>query len=106
MLYYFALFLCVAVSKRRVSSVDGSPVRTRRMSRTGSVDTLSPCESITSDDLMLDYERSEGSIFDCTAERYYLLYPNLAVFELSMNRFYESLCCCHVLTSYRLSTVA
>lgn len=56
------------VSKRRVSSVDGSPVRTRRMSRTGSVDTLSPCESITSDDLMLDYERSEGSIFDCTAE--------------------------------------
>jgi hypothetical protein len=39
------------------------------------VDTLSPCESITSDDLMLDYERSEGSIFDCTAERYCLLQP-------------------------------
>lgn len=57
------------VSKRRVSSsVDGSPVRARRISRTGSVDTLSPCESIASDDLMLDYERSEGSIFDCTAE--------------------------------------
>ncbi|XP_069685417.1 uncharacterized protein [Periplaneta americana] len=56
-------------AKRQVStSVDGSPARTRRISRTGSVDTLSPCESIASDDLMLDYERSEGSIFDCTAE--------------------------------------
>ncbi|XP_021927921.1 uncharacterized protein LOC110833763 isoform X2 [Zootermopsis nevadensis] len=55
--------------KRQVSaSADGSPVRARRISRTGSVDTLSPCESIASDDLMLDYERSEGSIFDCTAE--------------------------------------
>jgi hypothetical protein len=94
MLYYFVLFLSVAVSKRRVaSSVDGSPVRTRRVSRTGSVDTLSPCESIESDDLMLDYERSEGSLFDCTAERYYLLYPVPTVFDLSMNRFYESLCC-------------
>ena len=81
MLHCFVLFPCVAVSKRRVSaSVDGSPVRTRRISRTGSVDTLSPCESIASDDLMLDYERSEGSIFDCTAERYYLLYTDLTVF--------------------------
>ncbi|XP_023715124.1 uncharacterized threonine-rich GPI-anchored glycoprotein PJ4664.02 isoform X4 [Cryptotermes secundus] len=57
------------VPKQRVSaSFDGSPVRTRRISRTGSIDTLSPCESIASDDLMLDYERSEGSLFDCTAE--------------------------------------
>lgn len=56
-------------AKRQVStSVDGSPGRTRRISRTGSVDTLSPCESIASDELMLDYERSEGSIFDCTVE--------------------------------------
>ncbi|PSN30275.1 hypothetical protein C0J52_24684 [Blattella germanica] len=55
--------------KRLVAtSVDGSPARTRRISRTGSVDTLSPCESIASDDLMLDYERSEGSLFDCTIE--------------------------------------
>ncbi|XP_049831018.1 uncharacterized protein LOC126272220 isoform X13 [Schistocerca gregaria] len=51
-------------------SVEGSPgpKRGRRLSRAGSVDTLSPCESIASDDLMLDYEQSEGSTFDCTAE--------------------------------------
>ena len=80
-LYYFVALSCVAVSKRRISSsVDGSPVRVRRISRTGSVDTLSPCESIASDDLMLDYERSEGSIFDCTAERYDLLYSKVTLF--------------------------
>ncbi|XP_067008406.2 uncharacterized protein [Anabrus simplex] len=52
------------------SSAEGSPspARGRRISRTGSVDTLSPCESIASDDLMLDFERSEGSAFDCTAD--------------------------------------
>ncbi|XP_049937288.1 uncharacterized protein LOC126410973 isoform X2 [Schistocerca serialis cubense] len=51
-------------------SAEGSPgpKRGRRLSRAGSVDTLSPCESIASDDLMLDYEQSEGSMFDCTAE--------------------------------------
>jgi hypothetical protein len=80
-LYYFVTLFCVAVAKRHVSSsVDGSPVRARRISRTGSVDTLSPCESIASDDLMLDYERSEGSIFDCTAERYDLLYSKVVLF--------------------------
>lgn len=105
-LYYFVILFCVAVSKRRVSSsVDGSPVRARRISRTGSVDTLSPCESIASDDLMLDYERSEGSIFDCTAERYDLLYSRSHFFELSVNRFYESSCSKCVLRSCRLSTV-
>lgn len=88
LLNYFVALFCVAVAKRRVSSsVDGSPVRARRISRTGSVDTLSPCESIASDDLMLDYERSEGSIFDCTAERYDLLYSKFTLFELSVNRF-------------------
>ncbi|XP_074104571.1 uncharacterized protein LOC141531009 isoform X3 [Cotesia typhae] len=44
--------------------IENSPLNCRRISRTGSVDTLSPCESITSDDLMLDYERSETSSFD------------------------------------------
>jgi hypothetical protein len=76
------LCLFVAAPKRQVSaSVDGSPVRTRRISRTGSVDTLSPCESIASDDLMLDYERSEGSMFDCTAERYSMFQSCREVFS-------------------------
>lgn len=50
-----------------------SPARGRRASRTGSIDTLSPCESIASDDLMMDFEQSEGSGFDCTAERFIFL---------------------------------
>nr|XP_033329763.1 uncharacterized protein LOC117222257 isoform X3 [Megalopta genalis] len=41
-----------------------SPHHGKRMSRTGSVDTLSPCESIASDDLILDYEQSDASSFD------------------------------------------
>ncbi|GLH10088.1 Uncharacterized protein GBIM_15070 [Gryllus bimaculatus] len=59
-----------AVVQRSSAPVDGSPspAKGRRISRTGSVDTLSPCESIASDDLMLDFERSERSELDCTAE--------------------------------------
>ncbi|XP_076646472.1 uncharacterized protein LOC143355510 isoform X3 [Halictus rubicundus] len=41
-----------------------SPHHGKRMSRAGSVDTLSPCESIASDDLILDYEQSDASSFD------------------------------------------
>lgn len=52
--------------------VENSPIKSRKISRTGSVDTLSPCESITSDDLMLDYERSETSSYDETNRRYKL----------------------------------
>ncbi|KAK5650938.1 hypothetical protein RI129_001967 [Pyrocoelia pectoralis] len=47
--------------------------RTFLNSRTDSVDTLSPCESITSDDFMLDYEQSQSSgvedIFERTTRR-------------------------------------
>lgn len=35
-----------------------------------SVGTLSPCESITSDDLMLDYEQSEANSYNGTSRRY------------------------------------
>ncbi|XP_012217000.2 serine-rich adhesin for platelets isoform X3 [Linepithema humile] len=35
-----------------------------RLHRTGSVDTLSPCESIASDDLMLDYDGSDASSYE------------------------------------------
>lgn len=41
-----------------------SPQHGKRMSRTGSVDTLSPCESIASDDLILGDEPSDASSFD------------------------------------------
>lgn len=47
---------------------DGSPLSLRsRMflqSRTGSSDTLSPCESTASDDLMMDYDYSQSSGLD------------------------------------------
>lgn len=39
------------------------------MHRAGSVDTLSPCESIASDDLMLDFEYSQNSVIDDGSER-------------------------------------
>ncbi|KAI4479402.1 hypothetical protein M0804_011187 [Polistes exclamans] len=46
-----------------------SPFHGKRISRAGSVDTLSPCESIASDDLMLDYERSDASSTEDTHNR-------------------------------------
>lgn len=56
-------------SRRKVfSKIDGSPlaVRNRKLlkNRTGSLDTLSPCESIASDDLMMDFDRSQSSGLD------------------------------------------
>lgn len=47
------------------------PARPKRilMQRTGSVDTLSPCESIASDDLMLDFEYSQNSGMDDGSDR-------------------------------------
>ncbi|XP_018579087.1 uncharacterized protein LOC108917117 isoform X3 [Anoplophora glabripennis] len=57
--------------KRRVlPALEGSPLSVRSkkflQSRTGSLDTLSPCESIASDDLMMDYEYSQSSgLEDC-----------------------------------------
>lgn len=33
------------------------------MNRAGSVSTLSSCESLASDDLMMDFERSDASSF-------------------------------------------
>ncbi|XP_076663733.1 uncharacterized protein LOC143366500 isoform X3 [Andrena cerasifolii] len=45
-------------------STINSPHHGKRISRAGSVDTLSPCESIASDDLILDYEQSEASSYE------------------------------------------
>lgn len=54
--------------RRRTISIEHSPLplRNKKMlrSRTGSIDTLSPCESIASDDLMLDFDLSQGSGLD------------------------------------------
>lgn len=54
--------------RRRTMSSENSPLPLRNKkfmrSRTGSVDTLSPCESIASDDLMLDFDLSQGSGLD------------------------------------------
>ncbi|XP_048512607.1 putative uncharacterized protein DDB_G0277255 isoform X2 [Athalia rosae] len=60
-------------------SVENSPMHGRRLSRAGSVDTLSPCESIASDDLMLDYERSDASSYEEATHR---LDSNPALHEL------------------------
>lgn len=50
---------------KRKMAFEGSPlsIRNRKFlqSRTGSLDTLSPCESIASDDLMMDYDYSQSS---------------------------------------------
>ncbi|XP_006561400.1 uncharacterized protein LOC726021 isoform X8 [Apis mellifera] len=45
-------------------NASNSPHHGKRMSRAGSVDTLSPCESIASDDLILDYEHSDASSYE------------------------------------------
>ncbi|XP_070157325.1 serine-rich adhesin for platelets isoform X7 [Polyergus mexicanus] len=47
-----------------VKGVVNSPHHGQRLHRTGSVDTLSPCESIASDDLMLDYDGSDASSYE------------------------------------------
>ncbi|KAJ8869170.1 hypothetical protein PR048_030740 [Dryococelus australis] len=51
-------------ARKQDVSVGGSPARGRRMVRAGSVDTLSPCESLASDDLMMDFDSSQGSLVD------------------------------------------
>ncbi|XP_015589706.1 uncharacterized protein LOC107265132 isoform X3 [Cephus cinctus] len=57
------------INTRHIKSIENSPIHGRRLSRAESVDTLSPCESIASDDLMLDYERSDASSYEETNHR-------------------------------------
>ncbi|XP_071639874.1 uncharacterized protein [Temnothorax longispinosus] len=47
-----------------IKGIINSPHHGQRLHRTGSVDTLSPCESIASDDLMLDYDGSDASSYE------------------------------------------
>ncbi|XP_076231476.1 uncharacterized protein LOC143189077 isoform X10 [Calliopsis andreniformis] len=48
----------------RGKNTTNSPYHGKKISRAGSVDTLSPCESLASDDLILDYEQSDASSYD------------------------------------------
>jgi len=54
-----------------------SPHYGQRLHRTGSVDTLSPCESIASDDLMLDYDTSDASSYEEQQRLAYLSLNNI-----------------------------
>lgn len=47
-----------------IKGIVNSPHHGQRLHRAGSVDTLSPCESIASDDLMLDYDGSDVSSYE------------------------------------------
>lgn len=58
--------------RRSASAIKESPMPLRKkflIHRSGSVDTLSPCESIASDDLMLDFEYSQSSGLEDLGER-------------------------------------
>lgn len=58
--------------RRSASAIKESPLMLRKkflVHRSGSVDTLSPCESIASDDLMLDFEYSQSSGLDDLGDR-------------------------------------
>lgn len=77
--------------RKLLNTFEGSPLLLRKKtllnSRTASVDTLSPCESITSDDLMLDYEQSQSSGLDELTERYNLFYILIKNLFLSITYF-------------------
>lgn len=58
--------------RRSAEVVRDSPLALRKkflIHRSGSVDTLSPCESIASDDMMLDFEYSQSSGLDDLGDR-------------------------------------
>ncbi|KRT81970.1 hypothetical protein AMK59_5461, partial [Oryctes borbonicus] len=61
------------VKRKALPAFDQSPLMNRNrktfLSRTDSVETLSTCESIASDDLMMDYDVSQGSGVDDTFDR-------------------------------------
>ncbi|XP_033230495.1 putative mediator of RNA polymerase II transcription subunit 26 isoform X3 [Belonocnema kinseyi] len=63
-------------------SVENSPMHMRRVTRAGSIDTLSSCESIASDDLMCDYERSDASSYGDTTHRIHSMHDDDDVNEL------------------------
>lgn len=66
-----------------------SPHHGKRISRAGSVDTLSPCESIASDDLILDYEQSDASSYD---EQQHRLVSCLNIFFMSTHLSHTYVC--------------
>lgn len=71
LLFDFLLF-SDGLQGRIANSVENSPIHGRKMNRAGSVSTLSSCDSLASDDLMMDYERSDASSFGDVNSRYVL----------------------------------
>lgn len=65
------LIFCYIQGTGHGKNATNSPHHGKRISRAGSVDTLSPCESIASDDLILDYEHSDASSYE---EQRFVLY--------------------------------
>ncbi|XP_058799303.1 serine-rich adhesin for platelets isoform X2 [Phymastichus coffea] len=57
------------ITALQARSAENSPLHGRKMNRAGSVSTLSSCESLASDDLMMDYERSDASSFGDVSNR-------------------------------------
>ncbi|KAF5286895.1 hypothetical protein FQA39_LY00428 [Lamprigera yunnana] len=61
------------LKRKKLNVFEYSPLLLRKKtllsSRTASMDTLSPCESITSDDLMLDFDQSQSSGLDDNLEK-------------------------------------
>jgi hypothetical protein len=68
---------CVIAGGAHVKGMTNSPHYGQRLHRTGSVDTLSPCESIASDDLMLDYDTSDASSYEEQQRLVYLSLNNI-----------------------------
>lgn len=71
-----------------VKSSVNSPRHGQRIHRAGSVDTLSPCESIASDDMMLDYECSDASSYEEQRRLAPIIYL-LFVFVISYSTLYR-----------------
>lgn len=61
---YTTIYMICVTDGVHIKGVINSPHHGQRLHRTGSVDTLSPCESIASDDLMLDYDGSDASSYE------------------------------------------
>lgn len=75
-----------------VKGIVNSPHHGQRLHRSGSVDTLSPCESIASDDLMLDYDGSDASSYE-EQQRLALNYNNYKQSDISANiKIYIYIC--------------
>lgn len=82
------LIFCYIQGTGHGKNATNSPHHGKRISRAGSVDTLSPCESIASDDLILDYEHSDASSYE---EQRFVLYRSCE-YALHLEIFFFYVC--------------